>query len=874
MGGVVGTLTANRGGTVTDSYFSGDLVMQHSGQFCGGVVGTTSNVKVERCFSTAKIYNSNVASQGAGIGGIVGAAMSSQINDCYFAGENLVRNTYSGGIVGYVINVVLEGYTNTVCNRCYVSGIINPTTEKDYTPYVGLYDTRTEGTAPETNNCYYDNQILPLIKVLNGSKPHSDFTAETPNLDGFSSDVWVFTKDLYPRLKNIEANQTAYLSAAAIMFANERENVETMTQDFTCTTTNSIKWSILKNGVSVTDGNGLDVTNNSNFHLNGTFATDTIVATVGSLSKFYIVKLSPNNLFEGSGSAEDPYLLKTKADLITLSKATNENKLSFNNTHFLITNDIDMEGDQEFMGIGYPTSSGATYGFGGVLDGGNHYIHNIKMIISGLDSDGNILADGKGTNYGFVNNLKSIGTVRNVRIAKDCQFVFYTRSAAVVGFNYGGLIENCRNYADVTAYVGTVAGITSSNGQTSTAATATVRNCYNEGTITAGYQFVGGIVSSNYGTIENCVNAGDVRTAVICNNYTYAKLNSAGGISHSNFGTIRNVLNTGHIFASKYSGGLIGWINKKGIEMASSSLNLGMVEYDPQATTDQGTIGNIIGKLYYDGTISNVYYDGQLSTLLAAHGKDHEGVTALTTSQLTSGTAIEGLSDEYWYYEAGYYPTLKTFLDEPGVQAGRASVVYFGDNERSNNIKSDCQLMSLPDLTWTVKKGNAAFSVVDNVLSMDAVEVLTDTVIANYKGYVKEIPVIANPDTLSLPLINFDKVNTVTFSCDVEGVTYYYTIDGTEPTTGSLSTTSTATVPAGEYTLKVMAVKHNYYNSPVADMLIQVSGVDGINTENDIVERVYISYDGQRVQNPNKGIYIMITTYADGTTDTQRVVVK
>lgn len=114
-----------------------------------------------------------------------------------------------------------------------------------------------------------------------------------------------------------------------------------------------------------------------------------------------------------------------------------------------------------------------------MLDGGNHYIHNLKMIMCEVDQNGAITAEGKkNTQYGFVNNLKASGVVRNLRIADDCEFVFFSRGAAVVGYNYGGLIENCRNYATVKGYSGTIGGITSYNGTTKGSA-AVVRNCYN-----------------------------------------------------------------------------------------------------------------------------------------------------------------------------------------------------------------------------------------------------------------------------------------------------------------------------------------------------------------------------------------------------------
>lgn len=232
MGGVVGTLTYHRGGSISDSYFSGELVITRSTQFAGGIVGAATNVTIERCFSLAKI--TSTVNAGSAMGGICGAAVSTTISDCYFAGENMVKGSMSGGILGYMINAPATGYMDRcVLNRCYITGLTYPSSEREYNPYVGYFDTRTGGQNPELNNCFYDEQMLPVLKIKNGAKPSLDFTGDTPNLEGYSADVWEFTPGLYPRIKTIAKNDAAYVSAAALSFANDRENVETLTKSFT-----------------------------------------------------------------------------------------------------------------------------------------------------------------------------------------------------------------------------------------------------------------------------------------------------------------------------------------------------------------------------------------------------------------------------------------------------------------------------------------------------------------------------------------------------------------------------------------------------------------------------------------------------------------
>lgn len=865
MGGVVGTLTYHRGGSISDSYFSGELVMTRSSQFAGGIVGAATNVTIDRCFSLAKITSK--VNAGSAMGGICGAAVSTVISDCYFAGENMVRSSMSGGILGYMVNAPATGYLDKcILNRCYITGLVYPSSEREYNPYVGYYDTRTGGTTPELNNCYYDAQMLPVLKVKNGAKPSLDFTGETPNLEGYSADVWEFTKGLYPRIKSIAKNDAAYVSAAALSFDNDRENVETLSKSFTGNVANSVKWNILVDGKNSIDGHGLTLDQKTGvFSLNGSFATDTITAYKGTVNKYFYVRLAPDNLFEGAGSEAEPYLLKTKADLLRLSDATVNSKLSFNGTYFKITNDIDMENDPAYKGIGAPGSAGSTYGFGGVLDGGDHYIHNLKMIMCDVDDSGAITAAGKAnTQYGFVNNLKVTGVVRNVRIAADCEFVFYSRGAAVVGYNYGGLIENCRNYATVKGYSGTIGGITSYNG-TSKNSPAIVRNCYNAGKIVTGYQFAGGIAANNYGLIENCQNAGEVTGELLSTNYEAVKINTAGGIAHTSFGKVSNVLNTGNVHIGKYAGGILGWFNNKGGFIMEAAVNVGMVDYD---ANEEGTVGNLVGKMYQEGTIADSYYDKQLSLYGAAHDKDHEGANGLTTAALTSGEPLEGLNPDLWNFRKGEYPSLKAFADEDGAIFGASAVVFFGDNIDREEITTDCPLSTANDVKWTLTSAaTTAFTIVDgNTLSMDPAEVLADTVVASCKGFVKYIPVAATPAKLPAPVLTFeDEYRIALFACEVPGVTFYYTLDGDVPTTSSASSEGRVELPAGENIVTVIAAKHNYYNSEAVSERVVTSGVDAPVTLKKIVSRVYVTPAGITSSTPVQGVNLVVTTYEDGT---------
>lgn len=310
--------------------------------------------------------------------------------------------------------------------------------------------------------------------------------------------------------------------------------------------------------------------------------------------------------------------------------------------------------------------------------------------------------------------------------------------------------------------------------------------------------------------------------------------------------------------------------------MQSSTLNVGMLWTGN--TDNANAIGNCIGKLYKKGILEYSYYDRQLSTFGTAHGADYEGGMGVTTAELTSGKPIEGLDTAYWAFEKGQYPTLKTFADEAGAKAGALSVAFFDTNARADSIKTDISLKKVGGLAWSVVKGTDAFTVKDgNTLWMDAAPVLTDTLVATYNGFVKRIPVAAVPDTVPLPTIAYNpRDNKITFADEMAGVTYYYTLDGTEPSVEtSASTTEPVSAPAATtITVKVIAGKHNYYASAVAEAEFATTGVTDLGVGKTVASQTYVTPSGIVSATPVAGVNVVVTVYTDGTRDVTKKVFK
>lgn len=859
VGGVVGYVSNQRKGRISDCYFSGNVLLEKSGEYGGLIAGIAVESTIERSFATGTLSCLTSTSKTAA-GGIVGAVQGATISDCYFAGDVAVPSINTGHIIGYAINVAMTGYTDhSTIKNCYTSGYAHMTTRTyDYNPYLGRFDTTTGGKQPVVENCKFDSQLLPLFGTKAGATATADMTSGTV-WDGYDAEAWVFTAGKYPRLKGIEATATAYVSAAPAIFSSADQTTEGVTSDFTVSTDNSVTWKVANDGILGTSGKGVNI-EKANVYLNGSFATDTVYATSGKVQKWFIIKLSPNSMFEGAGTEENPYKLKTKQDLINLSVGTTDNRLTFDGSHFLVTNDIDLEYDEAFKGIS--STSSDTYSFGGVIDGGNHYIHRWRMVCATIDADRKIVK--KDAYRGFVSRLKANGVVKNLRIASDCDLTFYSHSGAIVG-NNNGTIDNCRNYADIVAYSGTTGGIAGYGKKG-----GVIRNCYNGGNVTAGYMAAAGIVPFNYGFLENCQNDGEITIKDLSANYKPTAYNSASGICHSNLGDgeIHNVLNTGYVHTYKYVGGICGVYNgTAGKVMVDGAVNLGMLDIDATAAADKLTVGNIIGKMYKVGVCKAVFYDGQVSTFEAGNGNSVDGVEALTTAQLTSGKALEGLDPEYWYFEKGKYPVLKLFKDEEGSKAAAASVVDFCTSERSDKVKTDATLGSAEGLAWSVVTGSA-FKVDGSVLSMDPADELADTLVAACGKFVKRIPIVATPDKVVAPVITTTTAGGKTMlkiTSETDGASIYFTTDGSEPTASSALYQDGAVEITSDVTVKAIAVKHNYYASDITTTQITHSGVGEVAAEKLVLCRKYISTSGIESATPFDGLNIVVTTYDDGT---------
>ena len=269
----------------------------------------------------------------------------------------------------------------------------------------------------------------------------------------------------------------------------------------------------------------------------------------------------------GTGTAEDPYVIRTGAQLAYLSQQSKGATFG-SGLYFKLGASIDLSAHEwtPICNRGNLTSPSGWKFFAGNFDGNGY---TIKLnITSGV---GVGLFEGIS---GTVSNLVLTGSVKGTHRAGA---LAYTISKAK--------INNVANYATVVvtkdannaSYSGGIMGISAS---------ATLSGLVNYGDMTGGGQFVGGVLGYDVsGTLDGCVNYG----AVSGGKYTGGVLGQANTKGKTVATVVKNSANYGTISSTDNGvGGVVGGCT--GIMTVENSNNYGMV-----STTASSFVGGIVG---------------------------------------------------------------------------------------------------------------------------------------------------------------------------------------------------------------------------------------------------------------------------------------
>ncbi len=317
----------------------------------------------------------------------------------------------------------------------------------------------------------------------------------------------------------------------------------------------------------------------------------------------------------GTGTENDPYIIKTGAQLAYLAKLANDGTAAADSVYgtgiyYKLGASLDLSGHQWTPIAMYDTGYKWTY-FDGNFDGAGHkIIFNISNTSYG---------------YGLFEGLGAKSVVKNLALYGSVAVAHRAGALAYMTQN-GALIENVTNYASITttatdnAYAGGLIGVIKG--------TATVmKNCVNYGTIACAGKYVGGLVGGPLeGTVDSCINYGSVTVKT-------ANIGQIGGLigSSASGSAITNSDNYGTVTGVNTTGGIAGLASGK----VENCNNYGAVN----ATS--WNIGGIAGRSANTGSISNCNNYGTIKTTGAMGGiagTAQSNVTGCTNYGTVTGT--------------------------------------------------------------------------------------------------------------------------------------------------------------------------------------------------------------------------------------------
>ncbi|MCQ2290900.1 MAG: hypothetical protein MJZ63_06490, partial [Muribaculaceae bacterium] len=531
---------------VDNCSFSGTVTGANNEVAIGGLIGTFGNGSLTNCATSATVMG--ISSVACYVGGLTGSIYHATVNNCYSTGFVSNPNTpHCGGLVGKS-SEYNESSGGSVITNCYSSAMLSTGSTSSTRGLVGTPTYITIGSG-----CYYDAQIAGL--EADNAKSTAELTSGNAP-EGFSADAWTVEAGVYPTLKSLSADFKAASSAALVL--NASDNVNQVKNNFTYSTANDVVWNGVRNRQYTTDGGYAYKFNNGVGELNWEQYTDTVYVSKGDVRKYVILNIAPMP-FEGNGTAENPWIIRTKQDLKDFSHISNAASISFDGKFLKQVANIDCEGDTI---VPICKDKSATFAFLGTYDGGGFTIDN--MVVSSVEfydetstTPGNVNPKSENSYYyaGLFANVGTTGVVKNVNIGKGCLFDCFSYGGAIAGSSTG-LIENCANFGTVKVYFSQAGGIVGD-----LKAKGVVRNCFNGGNVYCGYTYAGGIAGKSASAlIENCQNAGDVAAKFLNPYQPEGKQYAAGGIvGNAAAGTeMVNVLNSGKVSSNKQVGGIVG----------------------------------------------------------------------------------------------------------------------------------------------------------------------------------------------------------------------------------------------------------------------------------------------------------------------------
>ena len=243
----------------------------------------------------------------------------------------------------------------------------------------------------------------------------------------------------------------------------------------------------------------------------------------------------------GSGTSNDPYIIKTAAQLANLAMLVNAGNATYNSSsiYYQLANDIDLSGYASGQGWNPIGTSTTGQQFQANFDGNWKVVKNLAINRPSSSYIGL---------FGYANgaSIEKLGVEMT-----GTGVTGLSTTGGLVGQLENSTLTNCYTTGNVTG-----AGVSNNNyfGGLVGVNHGAIKNCYSTVNVSTNQWYAGGLVGSSNGTIENCYATGNVTGSATSSGSDY------GGLVGQNYigGSISNCYATGDVFGYMYVGGLQG----------------------------------------------------------------------------------------------------------------------------------------------------------------------------------------------------------------------------------------------------------------------------------------------------------------------------
>ena len=303
----------------------------------------------------------------------------------------------------------------------------------------------------------------------------------------------------------------------------------------------------------------------------------------------------------GSGTADDPFLINTIEDLTWMRDRVNNGDATYVSAHYKLMCSLNFAGQDDWVPIG----KSEVTPFKGFFDGNGMLLANIHI---------GTKEKPMGAYYGGFIGYMTNGSVSNLAII------------------WTGLYTTAL-FPDSRCYSGGIAGYVES---------ATIHNSYTRGSVTSS-DYAGGIAGMMvYSTLSNCESGGDITSAT--NNDTSC---SGGLIGYSGFNKLSNSYSTGTISSLQEAGGIVGYSSYDNIVNCFSTGTL-------FSTSNSARIGGIAGQVsssYIINSYSIAFIEASAATSYEYSSSYVGGIAGISYgATITNCYSASSLSSFYYSY--------------------------------------------------------------------------------------------------------------------------------------------------------------------------------------------------------------------------------